>query len=160
MTYVVVTIKKIKDLEAFRDYAVRVAPIVERHGGKYVAVDKTPDVRSGEWPYVRTVIVAYPNFTAAQQWYDSPEYQEIVPRTPARSRSASWPIFRKRPPCARDPRRRNATAFSFHQHPYVIAGVPRFAIRIRHQKTIRASQRRNVARALPRLRRNRRAVGT
>ena len=79
MTYVVVTIKKIKDLEAFRDYAVRVAPIVERHGGKYVAVDKTPDVRSGEWPYVRTVIVAYPNFAAAQRWYDSPEYQEIVP---------------------------------------------------------------------------------
>ena len=77
MTYVVVTIKKIKDLEAFREYAVRVYPIIERYGGKYVAVDKTPDVRSGEWPFVRTVIVAYPNFAAAQ--YDSPQYQEIIP---------------------------------------------------------------------------------
>ena len=79
MTYVVVTIKRIKDLDAFRDYAVRVAPIIERHGGKYVAVDKTPDVRSGEWPFVRTVIVAYPTFAAAQGWCDSPEYQEIIP---------------------------------------------------------------------------------
>ena len=79
MTYVVVTIKKIKDLEAFRDYAVRVSPIVERYGGKYVAVDKTPDVRDGVWPFVRTVIVAYPNVDAAQRWYDSPEYQEIIP---------------------------------------------------------------------------------
>ncbi len=79
MTYVVVTIKKIKDLDAFRDYAVRVAPIVERYGGKYVAVDKNPEVRSGEWPFVRTVIVAYSNLSAAQKLYDSPEYQEIIP---------------------------------------------------------------------------------
>jgi len=79
MTYMVVTIRKIKDLEAFREYADRVKPIIERHGGKYVAVDKTPDVRSGEWPFVRTIIVAYPNFAAAQGFYDCPEYRAIVP---------------------------------------------------------------------------------
>ena len=78
MTYVVVTIKKMKDLEAFREYAVQAVPLVERHGGKYVAVDKTPDVRSGGWP-VRTIIVAYPNFAAAQGFYDCPEYRAIVP---------------------------------------------------------------------------------
>ena len=79
MTYVVVTIKGVKDIEAFREYAARVAPIIERHGGKYVAVDKAPDVRSGEWPFVRTVIVAYPDYAAARGWYDAPEYQEIIP---------------------------------------------------------------------------------
>lgn len=79
MTYVVVTIRKVLDIEAFRDYAARVAPIIERFGGKYVAVDKTPDVRAGEWPFVRTVIVAYPNYAAAQNWYDSAEYKQIVP---------------------------------------------------------------------------------
>jgi uncharacterized protein (DUF1330 family) len=79
MTYVIVTIKKVKDIEAFREYADRVAPIIERCGGKYVSVDKAADVRSGEWPFVRTVIVAYPNFAAAQRWYDSPEYQQIIP---------------------------------------------------------------------------------
>jgi len=79
MTYVVVTIKKVKDIEAFREYAGKVAPIIERYGGKYAAVDKAPDVRDGEWPFVRTVIVAYPNFAAAQRWYDSPEYKEIIP---------------------------------------------------------------------------------
>ncbi|MBV9087992.1 MAG: DUF1330 domain-containing protein [Acidobacteriaceae bacterium] len=79
MTYVVVTIKQMKDLDAFRQYAVQAVPIVERHGGKYVAVDKTPDVRAGEWPYVRTIIVAYPNSAAARKMYDSPEYKAIVP---------------------------------------------------------------------------------
>ncbi len=79
MTYVVVTIKIMKDLEAFREYAVRAVPIVERHGGVYVAVDKTPEVRSGEWPFVRTIVVAYPDFAAAQRMYNSSEYREIVP---------------------------------------------------------------------------------
>jgi uncharacterized protein (DUF1330 family) len=79
MTYVVVTIKRVLDLEAFREYAVRVAPIIERYGGKYIAVDKAPDVRSGEWPFVRTLIVAYSNAAAARSWYDSPEYQEMIP---------------------------------------------------------------------------------
>jgi uncharacterized protein (DUF1330 family) len=79
MTYVVVTIKKIKDLEAFREYSVVAQPLVERHGGTYVAVDKTPAVHSGEWPFVRTIIVAYPNVAAAQKLYDSPAYQRLVP---------------------------------------------------------------------------------
>ena len=79
MTYVVVTIRKVLDLEAFRDYAVRVGPIIQRYGGKYVAVDKAPDVLAGEWPFARTVIVAYPNHAAARRWFDSAEYQEIIP---------------------------------------------------------------------------------
>jgi uncharacterized protein (DUF1330 family) len=54
-------------------------PLVERHGGRYLAVDKTPDVRSGGWPYVRTIIVAYPNLAAARRFYDSPEYRAIEP---------------------------------------------------------------------------------
>ena len=78
MTYVVVTIKQLKDIEAFRDYACKAYPIIERHCGKYVAVDKTPEVRDGEWPFVRTVIVGFPNYAAAKACYDSPEYREII----------------------------------------------------------------------------------
>ncbi|HEU5452393.1 MAG TPA: DUF1330 domain-containing protein [Terriglobales bacterium] len=79
MTYLVVLIKKVKDLSAFREYATKVVPILERYGGKYVAVDKAPEIRQGEWPFARTVIVAFANIAAARRWYDSPEYQEIVP---------------------------------------------------------------------------------
>ena len=79
MTYAVVTIKKIMDFEAFREYAVVAQPLIERHGGRYVAVDKAPEVKSGAWPYVRTIIVEYPNFAAAQKLYASPEYRKIVP---------------------------------------------------------------------------------
>ncbi len=79
MTYVIVTVKKVLNIEAFREYADRVKPLIERHGGRYVAVDKTPEVRAGEWPFVRTIVASFPNIAAARTWYDSPEYQQIVP---------------------------------------------------------------------------------
>ncbi len=79
MTYAVVTIREIKDLKAFQEYAVVAQPLVERHGGRYLAVDKTPEVRSGAWPYVRTIIVAYPDLGAAQAFYNSAEYRAIKP---------------------------------------------------------------------------------
>jgi uncharacterized protein (DUF1330 family) len=79
VTYVVVTIKAIQDQAAFKEYADRVAPIIERLGGKYLAIDREPEIKSGQWPYVRTVIVGFPSLQVAKSWYDSSEYQEIVP---------------------------------------------------------------------------------
>jgi uncharacterized protein (DUF1330 family) len=79
VTYLVVTIKAVKDREAFRQYADRVKPIIERHGGKYLVIEKEAQLRAGEWPFVRTVIVGFPSLAAARAWYDSPEYSEIIP---------------------------------------------------------------------------------
>ena len=79
MTYLVVTIKAVKDREAFRQYAEQVKPIIERHGGKYLAAEKQAQVRAGEWPFVRTVIVEFPSLEAAKAWYDSAEYRAIIP---------------------------------------------------------------------------------
>ena len=79
VTYVVVTIRTIQDQAAFKEYADRVAPIIERHGGKYLAIDREPEIKSGQWPYVRTVIVGFPSLQAAKSWYESPEYREIIP---------------------------------------------------------------------------------
>ena len=79
MSYLVVTIKQVKDETAFQQYAQRVKPMIEQYGGKYLAIDKSPEVHSGQWPYVRTVIVSFPSFAAMRNWYDSPEYQAIVP---------------------------------------------------------------------------------
>ncbi|HMK30861.1 MAG TPA: DUF1330 domain-containing protein [Terriglobales bacterium] len=79
MTYVIVTIKALRDPEAFQQYAERAKPIIDRHGGQYIVIEKAPEVRDGQWHFVRTVIVAFPSFEAALGWYDSPEYREIIP---------------------------------------------------------------------------------
>jgi uncharacterized protein (DUF1330 family) len=78
MTYVVVTIKQVKDKAAFQQYALLVKPLIERHGGRYLAIDREPEIRDGQWPFVRTVVVGFPSIEAAHAWYDSAEYREII----------------------------------------------------------------------------------
>jgi uncharacterized protein (DUF1330 family) len=79
MTYLIVTIKEIKDNEAFQDYASKVKPLIERHGGRYLAIVRDPEIRDGQWPFARTVIVGFPSAKDARSWYDSADYREIIP---------------------------------------------------------------------------------
>ena len=79
MTYVIVTIKQVKDDAAFQHYARQAKPLIERHGGRYLAIVRDPEIRDGEWPFVRTVIVGFPSAEMARGWYDSQEYREIIP---------------------------------------------------------------------------------
>jgi uncharacterized protein (DUF1330 family) len=78
MTYVIVTIKQVKDNAAFQHYAQLVKPLIERHGGRYLAIDREPEIRDGQWPFVRTVVVGFPSIEAAHAWYDSAEYRGII----------------------------------------------------------------------------------
>jgi uncharacterized protein (DUF1330 family) len=79
MAYVVVTIKEILNQQAFDDYAEKVRPILQKYGGRWVAIEREHVTRAGAWPYVRTVIVEFPSLAYAEQWYGSPEYREIIP---------------------------------------------------------------------------------
>lgn len=79
MVYVIVTIKAVKDREAFQQYADQVKVLIAKYQGRYLVSDRTPDVREGEFPYARIVIVEFPSAEAARAWYDSAEYQAIVP---------------------------------------------------------------------------------
>jgi uncharacterized protein (DUF1330 family) len=79
MAYVVVTIKCIKDQAAFQEYAEKVAPLIAKFSGQYLVSDRSPEVRDGEFPYARIVIVEFPAIESAQLWYASAEYQAIIP---------------------------------------------------------------------------------
>jgi uncharacterized protein (DUF1330 family) len=79
MTYVIVTIKHVKDNTAFQQYAQLVRPLIERNGGRYLVIARDAEIRDGGWPFVRTVVVGFPSKQAAHAWYDSPEYREIIP---------------------------------------------------------------------------------
>ena len=79
MAYVVVTIKCVKDQAAFQVYAEKVAPLIAKYGGRYLVSDRSPEMRDGEFPYARIVIVEFPTIESAQRWYDSAEYQAIIP---------------------------------------------------------------------------------
>lgn len=79
MVYVIVTIKTVKDREAFQQYADQVKVLIAKHKGRYLVSEPAPEVREGEFPYARLVVVEFPSSEAAREWYDSREYQAIIP---------------------------------------------------------------------------------
>jgi uncharacterized protein (DUF1330 family) len=79
MVYLVVTIKAVKDREAFQQYADQVKALIAKYQGRYLVSERAPEVREGEFPYARIVIVEFPSADAARSWYDSAEYQAIIP---------------------------------------------------------------------------------
>lgn len=75
--YVVVD-SAVHDPESFKAYAEKVGPILKAHGGKPVA-NNAPESLEGDWQPSKVVILEFPDVETAKAWYNSPEYQEIIP---------------------------------------------------------------------------------
>ena len=70
---------RIEDRELLNRYVEKALPTIGAHGGRVVAFDETPEVVEGTVDFPRTVIVEFPDREAFRGWYDSPEYQAILP---------------------------------------------------------------------------------
>ena len=75
--YFVVDIVRIKDVGKMADYRNRVVPVVEKFGGRYLAVGGPFEVVEGDWRPTFPVIVQFPSMERARAWYSSPEYREL-----------------------------------------------------------------------------------
>ena len=88
-TYIIAQMQ-VHDIETYRDYAAKVPPTVAAFGGKILAASDTAEVREGTQPYPRTVLVEFPDMEAAGAWYESDEYQAILP---LRQKSTTGTLF-------------------------------------------------------------------
>ena len=70
---------KIEDQEKLEQYAAKAGPTVSAHQGRLVAYDEAPVVVEGKMPLPRTVVIEFPSMKEFRAWYDSPEYQKILP---------------------------------------------------------------------------------
>jgi uncharacterized protein (DUF1330 family) len=70
---------RIHDPETYQGYRDAVPPLVDRFGGRFRARGGELEVLEGEWPLPRLVIIEFPSRDAARLFYDSPEYQKILP---------------------------------------------------------------------------------
>lgn len=61
------------------DYAKKAGPTVKAHGGKVRAAGVAIEHKEGPWNPKRLVVIEFPTMAAARVWYDSPEYQAILP---------------------------------------------------------------------------------
>jgi uncharacterized protein (DUF1330 family) len=69
----------ITDAVRFEEYRTKVAPMIAKHGGRYLtkgASHKFPE--GGHWKPERVVIIEFPNMQSLDNWYSSPEYQPLI----------------------------------------------------------------------------------
>ena len=63
--------------EDYNEYITKVKQIVEKFGGEYVVRGGTNQVVEGNWQYSRTIVLKFPSYEKALEWYNSEEYQPI-----------------------------------------------------------------------------------
>ena len=68
----------VKDPAKFEEYRRKVVPVIKKFGGRYLV--RGGDLRhlEGNLPLNRLVVLEFPTAEAAQQFYDSAEYQPIL----------------------------------------------------------------------------------
>ena len=66
--------------ELYEEYKLRARPLAEQFGGEYLARGGAMTIREADlWSPSRLVVVRFPDAQAATCFYDSPQYQEILP---------------------------------------------------------------------------------
>ena len=77
--YMIVNLE-VHDPDMFAEYAAKVPPIIEQYGGRYLVRGGTQEVIEGDTPRPRSVVLEFPSVEQAKTWYNSPEYQAILPK--------------------------------------------------------------------------------
>ena len=68
---------KISNPENYKEYVDKVKPIAEKYGGEYIVRGGVNVVIEGSWKHPRTIVIKFPSYEKAMEWYNSDEYQPI-----------------------------------------------------------------------------------
>jgi uncharacterized protein (DUF1330 family) len=69
---------RINTPEEYQKYIDKADQVFKKFKGKYLAVDNHPEVVEGSWNYTRTILIEFESKSDFEEWYYSPEYQEIL----------------------------------------------------------------------------------
>ncbi|MEM7238927.1 MAG: DUF1330 domain-containing protein [Pseudomonadota bacterium] len=70
---------QITDPVQYEEYRAHVVATVEAHGGEFLVRGGPQSVKEGTPAGPRSVILRFPSVEAAQAWYHSSAYQQIIP---------------------------------------------------------------------------------
>ena len=76
--YVIANVS-VEDAAGYEGYRSQTAAIIEKYGGRFLVRGGAIEVKEGEPGIARLVILEFPSVEAARLFYDSPEYQAILP---------------------------------------------------------------------------------
>lgn len=69
----------VHDPADYKEYRERAPATVAQHGGRYIVRGGAVTHVEPGWDFHRFVVLQFPSVAAARRWYDSPEYQAILP---------------------------------------------------------------------------------
>ncbi len=69
----------IHDQDGMNAYLEKVPPTLKQYGATLKAVTSNVESVEGGWAPKRIVILEFADMDAARTWYNSPEYQEVLP---------------------------------------------------------------------------------
>ena len=67
----------VKKPNEYKEYVEKVTPIANKFGGEYIVRGGEAKVIEGTWTYPRTIIIKFPSYEKALEWYSSEEYKPI-----------------------------------------------------------------------------------
>ena len=74
--YVIVQLK-VTNPDNYKEYVEKVLDIVKKYGGEYLARGGEHQVVEGEDNFPRIVIIKFPSYEKALEWYHSDEYKPV-----------------------------------------------------------------------------------
>lgn len=77
MAAYVITDVEITDAGLYKQFVEQVTPIVESHGGKFVARGGKLEIISGDWTPDRIAILEFGSIEQIHTWMNSPEQKKI-----------------------------------------------------------------------------------
>ena len=74
--YVIAQIE-VTNPENYKDYLAKVTDIVKKFDGEFLVRGGEFEHVEGEWKYSRNIIVKFPSYERALEWYNSEEYKPV-----------------------------------------------------------------------------------
>ena len=68
---------KITNPENYKEYKEKVTEVIKKFGGEYLARGGEHQVFEGEDNFPRIIILKFPSYKKALEWYNSEEYKPI-----------------------------------------------------------------------------------
>ena len=68
----------LKSKEGYKEYADKVPATVKSFGGEYLVRAGEFKSLEGEWNFSRNVVIKFPSYEKALEWYNSDEYKQII----------------------------------------------------------------------------------
>ena len=69
---------KVTNPENYKEYVAKVTEVVKRFGGEYLVRNGEYQVVEGEDNFPRLVIIRFPSYERALEWYHSDEYKPCL----------------------------------------------------------------------------------